>query len=232
MSTRILPPSFQVDSVNRYRLAPREKTAFKTVMKAQDLLDLTGNREATITVKAGDTFEYHSVFPILQGTIHESFTLEKLDGRLASHTLTRTVYDLEEKQKRHEKVDFSGASLPLPNATYPEVILPFLLSWQPLDGKIRSAYAWINDRFIARVEYQSLKSVSLQLPNRRVKAIKAIMYPDFNDWVPLGKMLTKLARPFIPKYHMWFSPEPPHTVLRFEGSYGPPGAPEIVLELL
>jgi hypothetical protein len=31
---------------------------------------------------------------------------------------------------------------------------------------------------------------------------------------------------------MWFAQRPgkPHDLVRFEGSYGPPGAPEIVLE--
>jgi hypothetical protein len=61
-------------------------------------------------------------------------------------------------------------------------------------------------------------------------AIEVVMYPDLNDWVRLGSVLSRLAKPFIPKYHMWFSPESPHDLLRFEGPYGPPGAPEIVLE--
>jgi hypothetical protein len=60
------------------------------------------------------------------------------------------------------------------------------------------------------------------------------MYPDINDWVKLGSVVTKLIKPFLPKYHMWFSPRggAAHALVRFEGSYGPPGAPEIVLELL
>ena len=57
------------------------------------------------------------------------------------------------------------------------------------------------------------------------------MYPDLNDWVPMGAMLSTLARPFLPKYHMWFDETSPHRVVRFEGPYGPPGAPEVLLEL-
>ena len=57
------------------------------------------------------------------------------------------------------------------------------------------------------------------------------MYSDLNDWVSLGAIVTKLARPLLPKYRMWFDAEAPHGVLKFEGPYGPPGAPEIVLEL-
>ncbi len=60
------------------------------------------------------------------------------------------------------------------------------------------------------------------------------MYPDLNDWVKLGSLLTRLAKPFLPKYHMWFAAQKngPHHLVRFEGPYGPPGAPEIVLELM
>jgi hypothetical protein len=49
--------------------------------------------------------------------------------------------------------------------------------------------------------------------------------------VPLGALLGKLSKPFVPKYRMWYEPEPPFSVLRFEGPYGPPGSIEIVLEL-
>jgi len=58
------------------------------------------------------------------------------------------------------------------------------------------------------------------------------MYPDLNDWVKMGTALTKLAKPFLPRYSMWYEPAAPNRLLRFEGSYGPPGAPEIILELV
>jgi hypothetical protein len=49
--------------------------------------------------------------------------------------------------------------------------------------------------------------------------------------VKMPSILNKLAKPFLPKYHMWYEAKAPHRLLRFEGPYGPPGAPEIVLEL-
>ena len=57
------------------------------------------------------------------------------------------------------------------------------------------------------------------------------MYPDLNDWISLGSVVTRLARPLLPHYDMWFEPFAPYRVLRYEGPYGPPVAPEIVLEL-
>jgi hypothetical protein len=44
-------------------------------------------------------------------------------------------------------------------------------------------------------------------------------------------VITKLAKPLLPRYDMWFETVPPYRVARFEGPFGPPGAPEIVLEL-
>ena len=53
--------------------------------------------------------------------------------------------------KDRKKRPASG-TIPLPEAVYPEVTLPFLLRWQPFDGKTRDLFAWINDRFVARVD--------------------------------------------------------------------------------
>jgi hypothetical protein len=44
-------------------------------------------------------------------------------------------------------------------------------------------------------------------------------------------VLNSLAKPLLPKYRMWFESATARRVVRFEGPYGPPGAPEIVLEL-
>jgi hypothetical protein len=117
-----------------------------------------------------------------------------------------------------------------PHETYPEVTLPFILGWLSLDER-KSLYAWINDRFVAKLYVERAGREALTLPIGRRDTVKVIMYPDLNDWISLGSVLTKLAKPFIPKYRMWFDVAAPHRLVRFEGPYGPPGAPEIVLEL-
>jgi len=55
--------------------------------------------------------------------------------------------------------------------------------------------------------------------------------PDLNDFVRVGSTVARLAKPLMPQYHLWFEPESPNRVLRFEGPYGPPGAPELIMEL-
>jgi hypothetical protein len=126
--------------------------------------------------------------------------------------------------------DFRHDKLGLPQATYPEVALPFLLAWMPHDGERRSVYAWINDRFIAKVYVEVERRTSISLGARSHDVVELVMYPDLNDWVPMGALLTRLAKPFLPKYHMWYERPAPHRLMRFEGPYGPPGAPELVLE--
>jgi len=128
---------------------------------------------------------------------------------------------------------YQDTSPKLPEATYPETMLPFLLRGHPLDSQRRSLYAWICDRFVAKVYYEVHKHrASIKVPAGKFEATEVVMYPDINDWVHLGSIITKMIKPFLPKYHMWFVERGrgPHELVRFEGSYGPPGAPEIVLE--
>lgn len=233
MPELIRRPSYSVASSRQYRLAAREKSSFQTVLSADDMVESGGTRTTAVGLEEAEgevrlSFE----FPLARGCIRETLTLVEDAGSLRSAGLVRSVFNRAETRVRHEEIDFTDETISLPEATYPEVALPFLLSFQPLDGKSRDLFAWINDRFVARVEYLTKGETSLELPGGKVRAIKAIMYPDFNDWVRLGKVLNKLAYPFLPKYHMWFNPNPPHEVLRFEGPYGPPGAPEVVMELV
>ena len=56
--------------------------------------------------------------------------------------------------------------------------------------------------------------------------------PDLNDFVRVGSAVARLAKPLMPQYHLWFEPNAPNRVLRFEGPYGPPGAPELIMEMV
>jgi len=226
----IKSPSQPLSTEYRYKLTPRAKTSFNTVMSADDIIDTSGEKTCMVKVEVDVDVKLSFVFPFIRGYINEQLTLEREGENLTCSHMLRSVFDSSDKRVRHEEVLFNSKVIPLPVACYPEVALPFLLAWQPFDGKIRDIYAWINDKFLARVEYQSTGVV--KLGSDKVDAVKMIMYPDLNDWVRLGKLITKLVRPFVPKYHIWYSPEWPHKVLRFEGPYGPPGAPEIVMELL
>ncbi len=224
------PPGFTGSL--QFSLRAREKKSFNTVLDARTLL--SGSMRPVSDVhyaEEGDEVVLTMEHPIADGRMREEVRLGRQDGGLVSRSLSRELLDSGGRLVRREQVpDFHHAKLGLPQATYPEVALPFLLAWMPHDSERRSVYAWINDRFIAKVYVEVEKRTSISVGGRSHEAIELMMYPDLNDWVSLGSMLTRLAKPFLPKYHMWYERAAPHRLMRFEGPYGPPGAPELVLE--
>ena len=220
------------EETTRYRITPRPKSKFKTVLKPAELFGPDGGRfEVTTRVRPSaaeseDTLEVRATVELPEVKIEERFIGVREGVGVRASTLDRTV-----GESRTEKVNFIGSPFPLPRTSYPEVLLPFLMRAQPRDGGVRAAYSWTNDRFVARVYYERRKRKTLELPAGRFEADEVWMYPDLNDWIALGGLLTKLAKPLLPRYTMWFETGASNRVLRFEGPFGPPGAPEIVIEL-
>lgn len=215
----------------RYAIRSRDKRSFNTVLDADKLVDPSRTSEVKVGRDASGVF-VAMTHPILGGSIMENVHLDEVDGKIRTRAVLREVRDMAgQVARREEVVQFHHDTLGLPASAYPEVALPFLLAFSQHDGQRRSLYAWINDRFVARVYVETVGKVTVDVPIGKRAAIEAVMYPDLNDWVSLGAIVTKLARPLLPKYRMWFDAAAPHGVLKFEGPYGPPGAPEIVLEL-
>jgi hypothetical protein len=216
----------------RYTVKPRENRVFHTSLDASDLFTSKEPAEVTWSETAGvGKLAVH--MPVANGLFEERCDFA-ITPRLQPTTFERSL-KAGERVLREERADFSAVIPKLPAATYPETMLPFLLRGHPLDGERRSLHAWICDRFVAKVYYEVHKRrVAIRVPQGRFEATEVVMYPDINDWVKLGTVITTLIKPFLPKYHMWFAPSAkgPHKLVRFEGSYGPPGAPEIVLELV
>jgi hypothetical protein len=227
------PPRENAVETATYVASPRSKRSFNTVLDASQIFAHDGR--STVTTKAtGEGADRRVLIttehPLQGGIITETFELSAA-AHLIPLRLERKVLDAGGQTSREERVDFRRGPLPLPEACYPEVMLPFLLRWQPPASGKRSFYAWIVDRFVAKVYFEFGKPLALDLPAGRFEAVEAVMYPDLNDWVNLGTVITSMAKPLLPKYRMWFERAAPHRVVKFEGPYGPPGAPEIVLEL-
>lgn len=221
------PPPAGLSWSLTYRTSPRQRRSFKTPLDAGGLID-AGARSAVTVEASAAAVQVRQTHPLLAGTIEETLDLDVAHGRMRAARLLRLVRDGAGEEVRREEVDFRAGTIPLPEDVYPEVMTPFLLAHQPWEAR-QTLYTWMNDRFIARVHAES-KAGTVVVGGVTHKALAVQMYPDFNDWVPLGGVLTKLTKPFLPRYYMWFAPES-RKVLRFEGPYGPPGAPEIVLEL-
>lgn len=225
-----LPPPNALGTVH-YAVKPREKRSFHTVLDASKLLD--SSRRTRVEL-AGDDRELvlRMEHPLALGRLLEEVALTRTPDGLVAKSFRREAYDVAGALVRQELVpDFRQDTIALPTALYPEVALPFILGWFPHDGKRRCVYAWINDRFVARMYVEGNGRSTLQTESGPRDAVELVMYPDLNDWVHLGSVLSRLAKPFLPKYRMWVAPAAPHRLLRFEGPYGPPGAPEIILEI-
>jgi hypothetical protein len=232
-TTHIPPPPADFAGTARYSIFPREKRAFHTVLDAHKILSATNNPVSEVRYsRAGDEIIVALDHPIGGGSLREEMRLVPAGDGLIMRALSREMFDAGGTVVRREHVpDFRHESLGLPLATYPEVALPFLLAWMPLDGQRRSVYAWINDRFIAKVYVEVEGRHSISIRGTSHETVEVIMYPDLNDWIPMGAMITRLVKPFVPKYRMWYARQAPHQLVRFEGPYGPPGAPEVVLEI-
>ncbi len=233
MSEPLLAPAHDGTETAVYVIHPRAKRHFNTLLDANQLFDPNGRSRVTTTVGgegAARRVEIRAEYPLRAGHVTESLELSA-HGHLRSLRLHRTVLDSGGAMSRDEKIEFSRGPFKLPEATYPEVLLPFVLRWQPYDSDRRALVAWIVDRFVARVYCEWKGKSRLTVPAGTFETAEMMMYPDLNDWVSLGNVINTLAKPLLPKYRMWFEVAPPHRVVRFEGPYGPPGAPEIVLEL-
>jgi hypothetical protein len=227
------PPPANLEESATYIAHPRAKRSFNTVLDASRIF-AHGGRSLVVTSATGEGAERRVLLktehPLQGGLIIETLELAA-STHLVPLRLERRLLDTQGVASREERIEFRRGPLELPEACYPEVMLPFLLRWQPATGAKRSFYAWISDRFVAKVYYEVGKNVDLDVAAGRFETFEAVMYPDLNDWVHLGSLITTMAKPLLPKYRMWFERSPPHRVVRFEGPYGPPGAPEIVLEL-
>ena len=222
-----LPPA-GFETTTQYRLSPRPKRSFHTILDPNRLL--TPTSKGTLRFRHVDDrrIELATRYEIASGGIEESFILRRTPHGLQSERLTRQMTDSAGNPVRNEQVDF-GADLGLAPNTYPEVLLPLMLGW-PAPERTRAFYSWINDRFVSRVYVESKGETDLQLNGRKTKALEMVLFPDLNDFVRVGSTMARLAKPIMPKYHLWFDPQTPNTIMRFEGPYGPPGAPELIME--
>lgn len=230
--TQIPAPPAGFAGTARYTIRAREKRDYHGVLDAKQILATMANVESVVTLREDDgAVVLETDHPMFTGRLREHVRYVRSGSGLVAESLTREVADDDGTVVRREAVPtYLHARIGMPLETYPEVTLPFILGWLPLD-KRKSLYAWINDRFVAKLYVERAGRETITAPIGTRDAVRVIMYPDLNDWVSLGSVLTRLAKPFIPKYRMWFEAGSPHRLVRFEGPYGPPGAPEIVLEL-
>jgi hypothetical protein len=224
----------------RYRMQPRPRPQYHSVVDASRLFggqERQGTqalfRNWTESDGGAPKLWFHTSLELPDGRLEERVRYGVRDGILVSERLERQVYGLDDRLSRDERIDFHAGPYRFPADLYPEVYAPFLMRWDPAPLHRRSFHSWISDRFVARIWFElHRRKVRVEVPAGVYECSEILMYPDLNDWVPLGNVITTLAKPILPRYHVWLALEPPHPLVRFEGAYGPPGAPEVVVELL
>lgn len=225
---------WQVETLN-YRVSPRPKSKFKSILSSRDLFG-GASAPTVITTRVG-AVDGEPAFDLRVRHFSGDSQIEMhlkggaRDG-LRSRVLQRTVTLADGAVVRSETTHFGAGPFRWPAPTYPEVLLPFLMRFEPHDKRVRKAYAWSSDRFCASVYYETRKTETVTVPAGRFKTRLMWMYPDLNDWISLGSVITKLAKPLLPRYSMWYEIGGAQRLVRYEGPYGPPGAPEIVIELI
>jgi hypothetical protein len=230
------PPRVTHEETCTWKITPRAKRSFNTVLDAHALFDAsrTYHCRSTVRVEKADgatRYVFETEQELRGGVLRDRLTCEAPDG-LRAIKLERTVHDDRGHESRRELVDFARSVAPLPADSFPDVSLPFLLRGQAYDRERRSVHAWISDRMVARVYYEVDTRKTVTVPAGRFDVYEVVMYPDLNDWVKMPRVLSELSKPFLPKYHLSYETAEPHRLVRFEGPLGPPGAPEVVLELL
>jgi hypothetical protein len=224
----------------RYRMTPRQRPQYHSVIDSNRLfggVNLQGTpvlfRTWTEHEGAAPKLLFSTDLELPEGKAQELVRYGVKGGILVTELLERRVHNRAGRLVRDERIEFHHGPYPIPTDLYPEVYAPFLMRGEPAPAKRRSFHSWISDRFIARIWFElNRPHVKVDVPAGRFDCSEILMYPDLNDWVPLGNLITTLAKPILPRYHVWLSHEPPHPLVRFEGAYGPPGAPEVVVELL
>lgn len=224
-----------------YRLRPRPKPLYRSVVDAQRLFGGAAREGTTAVFRTWTEQEdsgarslfFDTRLELTEGIAQERVRYGIRERLVVTESLERKVTNAAGRLVRDERIDFQHGPYQFPLDLYPEVYAPFLMRGNPAPPRRRAFHSWISDRFVARIWYElRRKRIEVEVPAGRIACSEILMYPDLNDWVPLGNVLTALAKPILPSYHVWLALEAPHPVIRFEGAYGPPGAPEVVVELV
>ncbi len=227
MLSPVRPPAW-MDETLEFRTRAREKRSFHTVLDANDVFPDEGTTRVRFDAEEGG-IQLVSEIEMRRGRAEERVAH---GPEMDLKRLERRIFAEDGSPSRVEEIHFASPTHKIPACTYVDTSTPFVLSGTPFDGQRRSIYLWICDRFVAKVYYESRGHHVTTVPAGRFDTIEVLLYPDMNDWVRLPSIVTKLSKPFLPKYHMLYERSAPHRLVRFEGPLGPPGAPEIVVELM
>jgi hypothetical protein len=133
--------------------------------------------------------------------------------------------------RRFEAV-FDDPDLDYPQDTYPVYnIVQVLRGMSFQEEDTVPFYIWVTPTEIFRMYFDVIKKETIEVPAGTFPCFYGEMRPDIRTILPVGNLLAKLLKPFIPRYHFWFSCAPSHPLVKFEGVLGAAGAAPHTIEL-
>jgi hypothetical protein len=99
-------------------------------------------------------------------------------------------------------------------------------------SKESSFHLWMSDRSVVRMRLKRIHKERIRIALGEFTCVKIRMVLDVQSVMPVGKILALLVQPFMPEFYFWLWEEEPYPVLKAEGALGPPGAPQMLMEVV
>lgn len=160
------------------------------------------------------------------------FELLVEDGDLKPLSVSGTDFNKSGRAIRSTTAFFDDPSVVYPEETFPVVLAHHALRGSEFRrGNSFSFLALIQPMVIVRLFVRVGDVEEVEVPAGRMKCHRVELKPDISTMMSLPSFLTKLLQPFMPRYHIWYSVEASHPLVKFEGNLGGTGAGEQVWEL-
>jgi hypothetical protein len=124
-----------------------------------------------------------------------------------------------------------------PSVQYPEDTFPVFSLVQAMrgacfeEGRVLEFTLWLAPTELFRVFLVVKNTEKIKVPAGTFSCHCVEMRPDIRSVLPMSALLAKLVQPFVPEYRFWFSKEPSHPLVKFDGALGGAGAVKHVIEL-
>jgi len=204
--------------------AKQREEVLESVTRITAARDPAGEKEYLVhdqgARRGGIRFEHRSRLLVRDGALL-TLGFESCDRSPAGRTIRRF------------EAAFDDPAADYPPDTYPVICLVQALRGLPFQEKGSIPFnVWVAPTEIFRMYFDVIEKETVQVPAGTFECFHGEVRPDIRTILPVGNVLASLLKPFIPRYHFWFSCGPSHPLVRFEGVLGGAGAAPHTVELI
>ncbi len=153
--------------------------------------------------------------------------------RLRQTRLVREITKFSGEKALTYELNFDNLSKAYPEDTYALEVRTFLFRGLDMTRKSKFRYNWWTSEKAVVPWYIKPKSIrKIAVPAGTFNCYEIEMYIDIAGFVNRGGYLNKIVNPFMPDFSMYFDVTPPHHFVHYKGPIGPPGSPEVNLDLI